>query len=632
MPGQSQHATVNDIPSWARLAPATALAFQKHLDEEKLLADERLRAEERLTEENTHRVLDSLAASSERVSLPVQQHAQRLGSGHRGLSRPAFRSLRAFFDKHGALDKMMGDVCKEEGLPVSVCELTKSTGLLLAESLALAADGHFLLLLLVDGHQARGHARRARADPGTARGERWSDALRLGTPTRHREPRSPHPTTAATAAPALPPHRAPRPSARQVDMFCASQNLLAGEYRDPAVTKESDPQGYLARKEDTDRIFDDALDAVDETFVYFEPLAGEWRAPPHPFLVAEQGKPAEVWVRRGPAALTRAWCIFELAKSLYKGCKLYVLLGEKSVEQFEEKLLYDENGFRWIADILGRVDVKQAQITKAEDREYILGEVGKLPGGMGAVNSSVIEALGGWVIGEAQAMLEAVPEAERGMSTLLSNVAAMLKNRGRLVEAEALQLVDLKAYRAKLGDRAPGTLVALNNLATNLREQDRFDLAEPFFREAMATGREVSGNDDKNTMRAVGNLGKVLLEQGKLEEADPLLVEAVAWFRKNNDGFGHFCNGPLVELRREQGRLSEAQQELGTLVADMSRLWGPQHRSTLEAEAIAARLRHAQPDGAAAGAAELRAVVGKMSEFLGAAHQYTVEWQRVLEG
>ena len=60
--------------------------------------------------------------------------------------------------------------------------------------------------------------------------------------------------------------------------------------------------------------------------------------------------------------------------------------------------------------------------------------------------------------------------------------------------------------------------------------------------------------------------------------------------------------------------------------------WGPQDLDTLEAEAVAARLKHAQPDGAAAGAAELRAVVERMGEFLGAAHQLTVRWQRVLEG
>ena len=67
-------------------------------------------------------------------------------------------------------------------------------------------------------------------------------------------------------------------------------------------------------------------------------------------------------------------------------------------------------------------------------------------------------------------------------------------------------------------------------------------------------------------------------------------------------------------------------------MADTRKVCGPQHRFTLEAEAVAARLRHAMPDGAAAGAAELRAVVERMREFLGAAHQDTAKWQRVLEG
>ena len=132
-------------------------------------------------------------------------------------------------------------------------------------------------------------------------------------------------------------------------------------------------------------------------------------------------------------------------------------------------------------------------------------------------------------------------------------------------------------------------------------------------------------------MRSTGNLGKVLLAQGKLAEAEPLLVEAVAWYRKKYTDGGVY-NASLVELRREQGRLAEAEQELGTLVAEAREAWGPQDLDTLEAEAVAARLRHAQPDGAAAGAAELRDVVERMLEFLGAAHQYTVKWQRVLEG
>ena len=118
--------------------------------------------------------------------------------------------------------------------------------------------------------------------------------------------------------------------------------------------------------------------------------------------------------------------------------------------------------------------------------------------------------------------------------------------------------------------------------------------------------------------------------QGKLAEAEPLLVEAVAWMRED-DGIGGVFRSTLVELLREQGRLAEAEQELGTLAADAHKAVGPQHPDTLEAEAIAARLKHAQPNGAAEGAAELRAVVERMTEFLGAAHQDTRKWQRVLE-
>ena len=68
------------------------------------------------------------------------------------------------------------------------------------------------------------------------------------------------------------------------------------------------------------------------------------------------------------------------------------------------------------------------------------------------------------------------------------------------------------------------------------------------------------------------------------------------------------------------------------MVADWRKKGRAQQQVTLEAEAVAARLRHAQPDGAAAGAGELRDVVERTTEFLGAAHQYTVKWQRVLEG
>ena len=214
--------------------------------------------------------------------------------------------------------------------------------------------------------------------------------------------------------------------------------------------------------------------------------------------------------------------------------------------------------------------------------------------------------------------------------------------RQRLEEGEALKRKRVAAWRAEGGDRHPGTIGALANLAANLQEQRKLSEAEPLLREVVAAAREAAaianqGSDEalkdeatQSMIKDIGNLGEVCLAQGKLDEAEPLLVEAVTYARQKG-GWGGPFNGSLVELRREQGRLPEAVQELGTLVADLRKGAGPQHPLTLEAEAVAARLKHAQPDSAAAGAAELRDVVERMTEFLGAAHQYKVKWQRVLE-
>jgi len=393
-------------------------------------------------------LLESLAAKEDCVALPILSNSERRRSGQRGMSRALLFGVRAFYAQRGALDKVVQDIVNEPLFPFSACELTKSTGLSLTETLALeAGEGEGIEELVGEATCFFSYS--------------WT-----GTTLRD-----------LLAAVERVLAKLEADGTRRyvwIDILCASQNLLQGVIKDPAML--SAEVGGI----------EDAISTAGEFLFYMEPLSGEWNAPPHAFLLAEQGDPEEGWVRRGPAALTRAWCIFELAKSLSKGCKLHVLLSEKSEAEFEDKMHNDAYGFLWVGQILARVDVKQAQITKAEDREYILGEVGKLPGGMGAVNSSVMGALSGWVVDEAQAMLEAVPEAERGRSGLLSNVAILLKNQGRLAEAEPLQRERLALRRAKSGDRSPNTLGALGNLAVNLQKQGKLAQAEPLFREAVA--------------------------------------------------------------------------------------------------------------------------------------------------
>ena len=131
----------------------------------------------------------------------------------------------------------------------------------------------------------------------------------------------------------------------------------------------------------------------------------------------------------------------------------------------------------------------------------------------------------------------------------------------------------------------------------------------------------------------MSNLGLLLQGQSKLEEAEPLMREVIVGSREVHGPRHPFTLtsvGNLADCLRELGRLEEAQQVLGDEPAVLAETLGPHHLITLVTCAKAARLRHAQPDGAAAGAEELARVVAEMSEVLGAEHQQTRRYADVL--
>ena len=65
-----------------------------------------------MAQELTIRLLDSLAAKQERVTLPILKTSDRRRSGLRGLRRAALHGARDFYAERGALDKaMLGGCC-----------------------------------------------------------------------------------------------------------------------------------------------------------------------------------------------------------------------------------------------------------------------------------------------------------------------------------------------------------------------------------------------------------------------------------------------------------------------------------------------------------------------------------------
>ena len=119
-----------------------------------------------------------------------------------------------------------------------------------------------------------------------------------------------------------------------------------------------------------------------------------------------------------------------------------------------------------------------AQITKIEDRDYILAEVAKLEGGIGAVTALVCASLREWLAAEGRAALMRMPRKKRAASELQMNLGLLLQAQGQLKDAEVLLREVLKASRATLGNRHEDTLVAINNLGSLLEAQGKYEDAE----------------------------------------------------------------------------------------------------------------------------------------------------------
>ena len=491
------------------------------------------------------------------LDLPVRSHARRLPSGQRGITRKMLRAIRRFYRARGALGKLMGDLIKEEGFEWSVCALTRSTGLSLIESLAFTAEAREEVVSALIGLATTFFSY---SWEGTSLGDMLDAVERK--------------LAELEAADGVTRYV-------WIDILAASQTLLSGEFdadRYPWGSEE-----HTARKEDTDHVFADAMAAISEILLYCSPLTAEWLAPNQPFLLPERGAPPARWMRRGPGAMTRAWCLFELVKALAKGATLHVVLAPADVDGFAALLTrrFDE-----IAGIVAGINAADAQITMVEDRDYILAEVAKLEGGIGAVTAMVCASLREWLAAEGRAALMRMPRKKRAASELQMNLGLLLQAQGQLKDAEVLLREVLKANRATHGDRHEDTLVAINNLASLLDDQGKIEEAGMLDREDLEVSRETLGDRHPHTLISIGKLGSLLQDQGKFEEAGVLLretLEASCATLGNRHPDTLNAMSSLGSLLEDQGKFEEAgvlYRE--TLKASRATL-GDRHPDTLSA-------------------------------------------------
>mmetsp|Transcript_16084 Transcript_16084/g.45155 ORF Transcript_16084/g.45155 Transcript_16084/m.45155 type:complete len:735 (+) Transcript_16084:44-2248(+) len=224
-----------------------------------------------------------------------------------------------------------------------------------------------------------------------------------------------------------------------------------------------------------------------------------------------------------PVPLERSWCLWEILSSTLGDCSLEIVLPPDEKVTVQEAI---KNEFPTISVALSRVDFKAASATLVEDTETILRTVESTIG-VEEANDKVLTALRKWLARMAFDMLATLSDEEWGTSSLINNLATLLKEQGRFAEAESLYRDALAARREHKGSKHPKTLLAMSNLALLLQEQGNFNEAEALFRENFEARLETLGENDPLTLMAMHNLGKVLKDRGYLSDAEKLLRSAL---------------------------------------------------------------------------------------------------------
>ena len=192
---------------------------------------------------------------------------------------------------------------------------------------------------------------------------------------------------------------------------------------------------------------------------------------------------------------------------------------------------------------LGRYDESRTAIAAARESEASLTPAQRIGLALTAARledeaGKVEAAEAGYrsVLADAAALPpEAIAATERAdfddaLETTRSNLSALLRDSGRLDEAESLGTALVAERRETYGERDPRTLSSRHKLALVYAARGDNARTETESREVLALQREVLGDKHAFTLTTAQTLANALIAQGKLDEGEALTRESLAGF------------------------------------------------------------------------------------------------------
>jgi serine/threonine protein kinase/tetratricopeptide (TPR) repeat protein len=162
-----------------------------------------------------------------------------------------------------------------------------------------------------------------------------------------------------------------------------------------------------------------------------------------------------------------------------------------------------------------------------------------------------------------------LPEDHDDIATSMNNLACVLRDQGRLAEADSMCRDALTRRRRQLGEEHPATVTSLDNMASILSAQGRLAEAETGFQKALNMRRKRFGEEHPAVAESINDLAEVWRQEGKLVEAEEGFQRSLA-LRRSRLGALHPSTleslHELLQVLGEQGKFEQGDTLLRDLI------------------------------------------------------------------
>jgi len=290
-----------------------------------------------------------------------------------------------------------------------------------------------------------------------------------------------------------------------------------------------------------------------------------------------------------PVALTRLWCIYELAHALIGKSKVAIILPPKGKQDFQENLVNNlDNVWEFCLGLFKNIDSKNATATMEKDVRDIRTFIRKDLGGFDAVNLVVANGLRMWVQAAVLNIVDKFPAEKQGTEEhafMLYSVAKFCHSQNMLHDSERFY-VQSGTILQKLEQNSTKQywLNCQHNRILLLPRMGRLTEALELALKNVNDHVRTYGPDSEDILEAEQMLGIVYRKAGKLIESEKLLRRVVEKFKEIQEPMSVDIRGSMTALANtlmDAGKLEEAKSIIQDIIKYQTTDFGRHHPTTM---------------------------------------------------